>query len=68
MASKEIQELIKGRADALTDAYHSANVDTMMDWYSKDVNFSDHGTSSYLFICPLSNVLTNTASNAGHEP
>ena len=46
MASKEAQHLVKTRADALTEAYHSANVDTMMDWYSKDVNFSDHGIPS----------------------
>jgi hypothetical protein len=44
MGGNDIQTLIEQRASALADAFTSQDVDKLMTFFTKDVDFSDIGT------------------------
>ena len=44
MGSGDVKTLIEKRASALADAFTSEDVQKLMSFYSKDVDFSDIGT------------------------
>ena len=43
MATSDVEALIQGRASAQQHAYTTANVDKLMTFYTKDVDFTDVG-------------------------
>ncbi len=43
MANSDVKTLINDRASAQHHAYTTANVDKLMSFYTKDVDFSDVG-------------------------
>jgi len=66
MGSDDVKTLVEKRASALADAFTSEDVQKLMSFFSKDVDFSDIGTptsntlSTFLFrISSLSNSTAN---------
>jgi hypothetical protein len=59
MGSDDVKTLIEKRASALADAFTSEDVQKLMSFFSKDVDFSDIGTSptKYPQHIPLSRFL-----------
>lgn len=49
MGSDDVKTLIEKRASALADAFTSEDVQKLMSFFSKDVDFSDIGTPPTIY-------------------
>jgi hypothetical protein len=54
MGRSDIQTLIEQRASALADAYTSEDMDKLMSFFSKDVEFSDIGMPASVMLSTAS--------------
>jgi hypothetical protein len=60
MTSAE-QEYIASRQERYRQAHNTMSLETLDPWVSKDLDYSDHGTSPFPSISILSHTLTNSS-------